>query len=76
MALLSMVGNGEKVATSTTASISPEAVILLMVIILGGATLFILIWLVVELMGSLNEKNKYYRNLNKKFEEEREQKEK
>jgi len=69
MALLSMTDGSE--ATSITSSLSVEAIVLLAVLIIGGFAIAIIIWLVVGTINFLNEKQKYYQNLNKKLEQEK-----
>lgn len=72
MALLSVVGNesSKVIGRSATSTISGEGILIICLIII-----FILLvvggtWVITKLIDLMEEKRKYFRNLNKKFRKE------
>ena len=67
MALLSMMNNGTSSSQSVTSSISGDGVILLFLITVCIILIIGITWLVVKAINLMDEKKKYYKNLNKKI---------
>ena len=68
MAMLSMMNNGTSTGESLTSSINGGGIILVFLIGVCILLLIGLVWIVVKLCDLMEEKRKYYRNLNKKIE--------
>ena len=64
MAILSMMNNGTSTGESLTSSISGEGIILVFLIGVCILLLIGLVWIVVKLCDLMEEKRKYYRNIN------------
>ena len=64
MAILSMMNNGTSTGESLTSSISGDGIILVFLIGVCILLLIGLVWIVVKLCDLMEEKRKYYRNIN------------
>ena len=71
MALLSVIGDGSSKATeSVSLTITSQELLILISIISSIVMLFLISWLVINYLSVIDEKKRYYKNLNKKLEKE------